>query len=127
MSIPSVTICYLLHVIYTKTTTYFKILQQDDATIHASRCTEAQLRELNINVMVWPSKSPDLNPIENLWGIIVRNVYANGKQYNNKEDLKAAILTAWDNIPLSQLQTLINSMNNRCFEVIRLAGNKTKY
>lgn len=103
------------------------IFQQDNAAIHSSRYTEAELRGLNIDIMDWPSKSPDLNPIENLWGILVREVYANGKQYDDKTALKNAILAAWDNIQLSTLEKLVDSMNRRCCEVIRLNGNKIKY
>jgi len=35
--------------------------------------------------------SPDINPIENVWGIIARNVFAETKQYETVEKLKEAI------------------------------------
>ena len=34
------------------------------------------------------ANSPDINIMENLWGILVREVYKNGKQFSNVEDLK---------------------------------------
>ena len=62
--------------------------QQDNATIHNSKLTEAWFREKNIHVMECPACSPDLNPIENLWGILSRKVYENGKQFEYTLDLK---------------------------------------
>jgi len=59
------------------------IFQQDNAPIHASKETKTWLDLKKINLLEWPAYSPDLNPIENVWGIMARRVYANGKQYTN--------------------------------------------
>ncbi|VDO90404.1 unnamed protein product [Heligmosomoides polygyrus] len=45
-----------------------------------------------LNSKNWPAGSPDLNPIENLWEIIVRQIYSNGKQLNNVEELKLRVI-----------------------------------
>ena len=42
--------------------------------------------------MDWPALSPDLNPIENLWDIVARQVYGQGKQYDSKVSLTGAIM-----------------------------------
>ncbi|KAG2777874.1 hypothetical protein PC129_g10539 [Phytophthora cactorum] len=47
--------------------------------------------------MKWPARSPDLNPIENLWTILSCTVYDNGKkQYFSVVELRAAVLAVWD-------------------------------
>ncbi|KAF0775017.1 hypothetical protein AaE_001283 [Aphanomyces astaci] len=61
------------------------VFMQDGASIHTSKYTKSFLDEENVKVFEHPSLCPDLNPIENLWGILARHVYANGRQYMNVE------------------------------------------
>ena len=77
--------------------------------------------------MDWPSLSPSLNPIENLWGLLVRKVYKNGKQFQTKDQLKDAIVKSWDEITTVECQNLIKSMPNRVYDVILNKGAKTIY
>ncbi|CAM4954025.1 unnamed protein product, partial [Rotaria socialis] len=75
----------------------------------------------------WPSLPPDLNPIENLWGILAKKVYAGGKQFRTKEQLKTTLTKSWEEISIEQLRALVESMPERIFEVTKLNGAKTKY
>lgn len=42
------------------------IFLQDNALIHTLHITEKWLSEQRVNVVPWPSHSPDINPIETL-------------------------------------------------------------
>lgn len=103
------------------------MFQQDNASIHKSRETLKWMDDHDIQVLEWPSLSPDLNPVENIWAWLVRKVYANGKQYGTVNELKLAILEAWDACPQNYLENLVNSMPKRIFEVIKNHGDKTNY
>ena len=47
------------------------IFQQDNAVIHNASITKKYLFEQKIKLLDHKACSPDLNPIENLWGLII--------------------------------------------------------
>ena len=101
--------------------------QQDNALIHTSNCTKTFFTDTDIEVIDWPARSPDLNPIENLWGYLVQKVYKDFRQFDDIECLKEVIAFAWDSIDLEYLQKLARSMPRRCTEVIERKGGCTHY
>ena len=100
---------------------------QDNAPIHKSKETIKFFEQNNVILLNHPPLSPDLNPIENLWGIMANEMYKNGRQYDRISDLKASLIECWNNISDDVLKKLINSMKDRIFEVIRNNGSHTHY
>jgi hypothetical protein len=103
------------------------IFQQDNARIHTARNTKDIFNEENIDVMDWPALSPDLNPIENVWGYLVQQVYPTGTQYFSKEELKRVILHHWSRLDPAYLEKLVLGMKNRCIKVLQSKGKTIAY
>ncbi|KAK3569628.1 hypothetical protein QTP86_002584 [Hemibagrus guttatus] len=72
-----------------------------------------------------PANSPDLNPIENLWGIVKRKM--RNKRPKNADELKATVKETWASIPPQQCHKLITSIPRRIEAVIKAKGAPTKY
>jgi len=106
---------------------YDFVFQQDNASIHTSRETSEWFSDQNMTRLQWPALSPDLNPIENLWAIMARRVYAHGRQFSTREGRMRVILKAWDEIPQETLDALVESMPKRCAEVLLKQGKKINY
>ncbi len=50
------------------------IFQQDLAPAHTAKGTKSWFSDHGVTLLDWPANSPDLNPIENLWGIVKRKM-----------------------------------------------------
>ena len=85
------------------------------------------LNESQVRVMYWPARSPDLNPIERLWGILAIEVYRNGRQFNSVSELMDCLMQCWEDIGQENLSKLIDLMHRRCEETIEKSGGITKY
>ncbi|KAI5155269.1 hypothetical protein ENBRE01_3503, partial [Enteropsectra breve] len=103
------------------------LFQQDNARPHVSSSTKDWLKEREVECMDWPPYSPDLNQIENLWGILVQRVYSNGRQFENKEELIETIKKEWKGIQVDIAQGLVFSMKDRMYDVLTKNGLNTKY
>ena len=103
------------------------VYQQDNATIHTSRSAMDWFRTNNVPTMEWPARSPDLNPTENVWGILARRVYKDGKHYDNVPQLQRSIQDQCNAIGPNTLKNLTDSMPNRMFETIKARGGFTGY
>jgi hypothetical protein len=99
--------------------------QHDNDPKHTSNLVKQYLMNKRVNVMIWPAQSPDLNPIENLWGELDKRLA--DRQCNNSDDLFNILKEGWDNLDQNYLENLVKSMPRRCRDVIKAKGHATKY
>ena len=103
------------------------LFQQDNCSVHVSRSTMAWLESKKVDVIGWPSISPDLNPVENVWAYMSRHMYDGGISYATKADLRAAIQDAFDSIKDDTLLKLFEGMPRRMMQVAMKRGGPIDY
>lgn len=100
---------------------------QDNAPIHTAGKVNEWLKQTEFEVEKWPAKSPDLNPIENIWGALARALYHGGKQYHTLTELEKAAKEAWASISVEFVRKHVASMPKRCLKAVQSKGNKIAY
>ncbi len=101
------------------------IFQQDLAPAHTAKSTKSWLNDHGVGVLDWPANSPELKPIDNLWGIVKRKWETIDQK--NADELKATVKETWASITPQQCHKLITSMPRRIESVIKAKGAPTKY
>ena len=101
-------------------------LYQDNDPKYASNYIDDFLKEKNINWWYSPPESPDLNPIELVWGSLkqfLRNKY----KPKNLEELKAGIETFWLSITPAVCKKYIKHLKKVIPKVIEVGGAPSGY
>lgn len=102
------------------------VWQQDNAKPHTAKKVARWLSSHgDFEVLKWPSKSPDLSWIENVWGYIAKKV--NSRPSLTAENFKDALMEEWDAMPQSKLMGFYNSISRRVQACIDVNGAMTKY
>lgn len=100
---------------------------QDNCPIHTARVTREWFsRHQDIKSMPWPAMSPDLNPIENLWGLMVQRW--DHRHERTKEAISRHCNEIWEEMRGTDIcQRLVGSMRDRLQAVIDTDGGYTHY
>lgn len=96
---------------------------QDGASAHRSKVAVSWLDDNVPNYIPpddWPANSPDLNPIENIWGYIEKKVHE--KPCRTVRQLRSRIFREWNKLNSIFLRNYILSMRSRLTAVLENKG-----
>ena len=91
------------------------IMMEDGAAYHQKAANDRR-KQLEADGWIgwgpgsWPSGSPDLNPIENLWHILRSNIRKRRVQPKYEEQLTEALLEEWEKLDVELVNRLCLSM-----------------
>lgn len=101
--------------------------QQDNARPHTARICKDFLEQNDIQVLSWPAKSPDLSPIENLWGLLKDRLRKMDHPPTTIPALTEFLQREWQAFPQPMIRRLFNSMRRRCTKCIAAMGGHIDY
>ncbi len=101
------------------------ILQEDNDPKHRSKMTTKWKQDNNVRKLPWPSMSPHLNPIENVWDIL--KIKIGRKKIRTFKGLKSEIKKEWNRLTPELARKLVDSVRNRLYDVIKAEGDYILY
>jgi len=101
------------------------IYQQDNAPCHKAKKVTEWFKENNIQVLPWPARSPDLNPIEHVWCLMDREL--SKMAVRSLADLEVALHDIWLKIVPETILAMIESMPSRLEACIKSKGGHFDY
>ncbi|GFY19180.1 transposable element Tcb2 transposase [Trichonephila clavipes] len=101
------------------------ILMDDNCRQPRANLVEEFLFEEGIVRMEWPACFPDMNPIEHVWDALGRQIAGRQPSPQTLQEQERALLEECDRIPQLVINSLIDSMPQRCSTLLAVRGNHT--
>ena len=92
---------------------------------HTYKVVAKWLKNNKGKVLEWPSQSPDLNPIENVWAELKKRLRA--RRPTNLTQLQQLCQEEWDKIHPTYCGKLVEGYPKRLTQVKQFKCNATKY
>lgn len=90
---------------------------QDNASAHGSSYTNEWLEMNDVDVLLWPTKSPDLNRIENVLAVLAGHVYAGNRQCQNLQGRHELLEKEFNYVSSTYIRSLYDSLHKRLTQV----------
>lgn len=103
------------------------VCYQDNCQIHVSQLSKIWFSRTAIRLIDWRSSYRDLNPMENLWCILAKQVSRGGRQFVCTKDFFECFKQCWAKISGDSLKSLVLSMKNRPIKVLEKQGDTTHF
>ena len=103
------------------------IFQQDSAQPHVARIVQAFFQRRRVSLLPWPTRSPDVSPIEHVWDMVGRRLIHQGPPAPGLDALWTRIQTAWRDIPQEDIHGLFDFMPCIIERLIAAHGGFTPY
>ena len=108
-----------------------RLFVMDNDPSQTSRIAKLALEEIEGSFHEIPPRSPDLNPIENIFHLVKRYLDQEAICRNiireSFDEFNVRVLKAFGNIPLETIDKTISSMNRRITAIVASKGERTKY
>lgn len=105
-------------------------VQDNDPSQNSAVAKEA-LTEVRASQFKIPARSPDLNPIENIFHIVNKQIKLDAKKFHIQKETFSQFShrckKVLENFPMATIDKTIASMHRRILAVIKLKGQRTKY
>jgi hypothetical protein len=106
------------------------IFIQDNDPVHLGSRAKKLMRQAGLlfeGIHKFPPNSGDLNPVENLWGIVLDDMEDTEGELTSTVSIKDAVSKAWRRVRMTSIKKMLQSMPERIAACIAAGGGRTRW